>query len=137
MKYSDFILLPDSVQQQRFTIMMLLALLLIVSYGCLAESQPPNSSIPIHTPPTILDSDSSCPIHPSSDIIDKELRKTKNIINSNYQLLRPCKCGGPGWIRVLYFNVQLAGQLVPVLAILKSRTLVHPGPPHLQGHSSW
>ena len=85
--------------------MMPLALLLLVSYGCLAESQPPNTSIPIHTPPTLLDSDSSCPTQSSSDIIEEELRKTKNIINSNIQLLRPCQCGGPGWTRVLYLNM--------------------------------
>ena len=63
--------------------MMLLALLLLVCYGCLAESQPPNPSIPIRVPPTLLDSSSSiCPAQPSSDIIiEEELRKTKNIIN--------------------------------------------------------
>ena len=88
--------------------MMLLVLLLLVSYGCLAESQPPNPSILIRSPPTLLDSSSSsdsiCPAQPSSDIIDEEMRKTRNIINSNYQL-RPCMCGGPGWTRVLYFNM--------------------------------
>ena len=85
--------------------MMLLVLLLLVSYGYLAEGQPPNPSIPIRTPPTILNSDSSCPVQPSSDIIEEELRKTRNIINSNYQLLQPCQCGGPGWTRVLYLNM--------------------------------
>ena len=97
---------------------MLLVLLLLVSYGCLAESQPPNPSILIHTPPTLLDSSSSsdsiCPAQPSSDIIiDKEMRKTRNIINSNYQL-RPCKCGGPGWTRVLYFKMADNGTSCPV-----------------------
>ena len=117
MKYSDFILLPDSFQHQRFTIkilMMLLVLLFLVSYGCLAESQPPNPSIPIRTPPTILDSDSSCPTQSSSDIIEEELRKTRNIINSNYQfILRPCHCGGPGWTRVLYLNMADTGNSCP------------------------
>ena len=93
--------------------MMPLVLLLLVSYGCLAESQPPNPSIPIRTPPTILDSDSSCPVQPSSDIIEEELRKTRNIINSNYQLLQPCQCGGPGWTRVLYLNMADNGTSCP------------------------
>ena len=145
--------------------MMLLALLLLVCYGCLAESQPPNPSIPIRTPPTLLDSsssicpaqsssdiiieeelrktkniinslyhllpqppnpsipirvpptlldsDSSCPVQLSSDIIEEELRKTKNIINSNYQLIRPCQCGGPGWTRVLYLNMADNGTSCP------------------------
>ena len=88
--------------------MMLLVLLLLGSYGCPAENQPPNPSIPIRVPPTLLDSSSSsdsiCPSQPSSDILDKEMKKTRDIINSNYQL-RPCKCGGPGWTRVLYFNM--------------------------------
>ena len=87
--------------------MMLLALLL-VSYGCLADSQPPNPNILIQVPPTLLDSstssDSSCPAQSTSDIIEKELRKTRNIINRNYRL-RPCKCGGPEWTRVLYLNM--------------------------------
>ena len=87
--------------------MMLLALLL-VSYGCLADSQPPNPNILIQVPSTLLDSspssDSSCPAQSTSDIIEKELRKTRNIINRNYRL-QPCKCGGPGWTRVLYLNM--------------------------------
>ena len=93
--------------------MMLLALLLLVCYGCLTESQPPNPSIPIRTPPTILDSDSSCPVQPSSDIIEEELRKTKNIINSNIQLIRHCQCGGSGWTRVLYLNMADNGTSCP------------------------
>ena len=97
--------------------MMLLVLLFLVSYGCLAESQPPNLSTPIHSPPTLLDSslssDSICSSQPFSDIIDKEMRKTRDIINSNYQL-RPCKCGGPGWTRVLYFNMADTGTSCPV-----------------------
>ena len=88
-------------------ILMLLALVL-VSYGCLADSQPPNPNILIQVPPTLLDSspssDSSCPAQFTSYIIEKELRKTRNIINKNYRL-RPCKCGGPGWTRVLYLNM--------------------------------
>ena len=91
---------------------MLLVLLLLVSYGCLADSQPPNPSILIRSPPTLLDSSSSsdsiCPAQTSSDILDKEMKKTRNIININYQL-RPCKCGGPGWTRVLYFNIADTG----------------------------
>ena len=119
--YKDFILLLDRFQHQIFTIKiftMLLVLLLLVSYGCLAESQPPNpSSILIRTPPTLLDSfsssDSICPTQSSSDILDKEIRKTRNIINSHYQL-RPCKCGGPGWTRVLDLNMADNGTSCPV-----------------------
>ena len=96
--------------------MMLLALLLLVSYGCLADSQPPNPNILIQVPPTLLDSspssDSSCPAQSISDIIEKELRKTRNIINRNYRL-RPCKCGGPGWTRVLYLNMADTGTSCP------------------------
>ena len=97
--------------------MMLLVLLLLVSYGCLAESQPPNSSILLHTPPTLLDSssssDSSCPAQSSIDLIDEEMRKTRDIINSNYRL-RPCKCGGPGWTRVFNLNMADTGTSCPV-----------------------
>ena len=86
---------------------MLLALLL-VSYGCLADSQPHNPNILIQVPSTLLDSspssDFSCPAQSTSDIIEKELRKTRDIINRNYRI-RPCKCGGPGWTRVLYLNM--------------------------------
>ena len=96
--------------------MMPLGLLLLVSYGCLAESQPPNPSILIRTPPTLLDSSSSsesiCPAQSSSDILDKELRKNRNIINSNY-ILRPYKCGGPGWTRALYLNMADTGTSCP------------------------
>ena len=95
--------------------MMLLVVVLLVCNGFLAESEP-NPSILIVTPPTLLDSssssDSSCPAQTSSDIIDREMRKTRNIINSNYRL-RPCKCGGLGWTRVLYFNMADTGTSCP------------------------
>ena len=92
--------------------MMLFALLILVYYGYHAESQPPNPRIPIRVPPIILDSSSSsdsiCPAQSSNDLIDKEMRKTRDIINSNYQL-RPCKCGGPGWTRVINLNMADSG----------------------------
>ena len=97
--------------------MMVFVPLLLVSYGCLAESQPPNPSILIRSHPTLLDSSSSsdsiCPAQSSSDLIDKEMRKTRNIIISNYQL-RPCKCRGPGWTRVFYLNMADTGNSCPV-----------------------
>ena len=83
-------------------------LLILVSYGYHAESQPPNPRIPIRVPPILLDSSSSndsiCPAQSSSDLIDKEMRKTRDTINSNYPL-RPCKCGGPGWTRVINLDM--------------------------------
>ena len=96
--------------------MMMLLALVLVSYGCLADSQPPNPNILIQVPPTLLDSspssDSSCPAQSTSDIIEKELRKTRTIINKNYRL-RPCKCGGPEWTRVLYINMADTGTSCP------------------------
>ena len=113
--------------------MMLLVILHLVSYGCLAESQPPIPSILIRTPPILLDSSSSndsiCPAQPSSDILDKEMRKTRNIINHNYHL-RPCKCGGPGWTRVLYFNMADTGTSCPV------NWTLHEGPVRGCGHKT-
>ena len=88
---------------------MLFVLLILVSYGYHAASQPPNPRIPIHVPPTLLD---SCPAHSSSDLIDEEMRKTRDIINSNYPL-RPCKCGGPGWTRVINLDTVDTGNTCP------------------------
>ena len=100
---------------------MLFVLVILVSYGCLALSQPPNPSILIRPPPTLLDSSSSsesiCPAQSSSDLIDKEMRKTRDIINSNYWL-RPCKCGGPGWTRVINLDMADRGNSCPANWIL-------------------
>ena len=95
---------------------MLFVLVILVSYVCLALSQPPNPSILIRPPPTPLDSssssESSCPAQSSSDLIDKEMRKTRDIINSNYRL-RPCNCGGPGWTRVINLDMADRGHMCP------------------------
>ena len=95
---------------------MLFVLLMLVTYGYHAASQPPKPRILIRAPPTLLDSssssDSSCPTQSSSDLIDKEMRKTRDIINSNYRL-RPCKCGGPGWTRVINLNMADRGNMCP------------------------
>ena len=100
---------------------MLFVLLMLVTYGYHAASQPPKPRILIRAPPTLLDSssssDSSCPAQSSIDLIDKEIRKTRdlinsNFINSNYQL-RPCKCGGPGWTRVINLDMADHGNMCP------------------------
>ena len=100
---------------------MLFVLLMLVTYGYHAASQPPKPRILIRAPPTLLDSssssDSSCPAQSSIDLIDKEIRKTRdlinsNFINSNYQL-RPCKCGGPGWTRVINLDMADRGNMCP------------------------
>ena len=95
---------------------MLFVLLMLVSYGYHAVSQQPNPRILIRVPPTLLDSSSSsdsiCPAQSSSDLIDEEMRKTRDIINSNYQL-RPCKCGGPGWTRVINLDMADRGNMCP------------------------
>ena len=87
---------------------MLFVLLLLVCYGCLAESQPPNLKILIHVPRTLLDSssssDSNCPSQHSIDLLDKEIRKTRHITNSNYPL-QLWKCTGPWWTSMLNINM--------------------------------
>ena len=96
--------------------MMLFFLLMLVSNGYHAASQPLNPGILIRAPPILLDSssssDSSCPAQSSSDLIDDEIRKTRDIIKSNYRL-RPCKCGGPGWTRVINLDMADRGNMCP------------------------
>ena len=95
---------------------MQFVLLILVSFGYHTESQPPNPRIPIRVPPTLLDSSSSrdsiCPAQSSGDLIDQELRKTRDIINNNYPL-RPCECGGPGWTRVINLDIVDPGNMCP------------------------
>ena len=102
----------------------MLFVVILISYVCLAESQPPNPSILIRPPPTLLDSssssESSCPEQSSSDLIDKEMRKTRDTINRNYRL-RPCKCGGPGWTRVINLDMTNPGISCPANWTLHER----------------
>ena len=89
-------------------LMMLLVVILLETCVCLSESRRPNSMFPSRTPPTYLSSiessDPSCPSTSTLDIIEKETRLTRSILNKNYKL-RPCKCGGPGWTNVAVLNM--------------------------------
>ena len=97
---------------------------MLVTYGYHAASQPLNPRILIRAPPIYLDSssssDSGCPTNSSSNLIDKEIRKTRELINSNYQL-RPCKCGGPGWTRVINLDMADRGNMCPANWTLHER----------------
>ena len=97
---------------------------MLVTYGYHAASQQPKPRILIRVPPTLLDSSSSsdsiCPAQSSSNLIDKEMRKTRDIINSNYRL-RPCKCGGPGWTRVINLDMADHGNMCPANWTLDER----------------
>ena len=91
---------------------MMLAIILLGSYVCPSESQPPHPKILIRSPPILFDSTESSYIRcPSRSAID-ERRKTRKILNSNYRL-RPCNCGGPGWTRVAYLNMTDPRQKCP------------------------
>ena len=105
------------LQHQAFSIkmsMMLLVLILLGSYVCLSESQPPNPKIPIRTAPIVLNSttssENSCSSQSTIDILDDEWRETREFINYR---LRPCQCGGPGWTRVLHINMSDPGNSCP------------------------
>ena len=93
-------------------------LLLIIIFGSLVflgDSQSSKPKILAHIPPTLLDkesSESSCFSQSIMDEIDKERRKTREILNNNYRL-RPCKCGGPGWTRVLFLDMTDSGNSCP------------------------
>lgn len=87
---------------------MVLLLLIFLFHVSLSESQPPTATYPVRIPPTILNgTESSCLSETSTDInkiLDNEFRKTRDVLNRDYRL-RPCSCGGPGWIRVGYLNM--------------------------------
>ena len=56
---------------------------------------------PASVPATSLDtSDSACP---SNSLIDKEVRKTKTMLDSE-TWFRPCDCGGPGWEKIAFYD---------------------------------
>ena len=91
---------------------MLLLIKIFGSLVFLGDSQSSKPKILARIPPTLLDnkesSDSSCPSQYIMDEIDKERRKTREILSNNYRL-RPCKCGGPGWTRVLFLDMSDSG----------------------------
>ena len=95
---------------------MMLAIILLGSYVCPSKSQPPHPKFLIRSPPILLDSTASsyfrCPSRATIDNKDKERRKTREILNSNYRL-RPFNCGGPGWTRVAYLNMTDPRQKCP------------------------
>ena len=88
----------------------MLLLILLGSYVSLNEGHRNHPSYPVRVAPTLLtDTDSSCP---SLDTMDKEMSRTRDVINNNYRL-RPCSCGGPGWTRVGYVNMSDPDQHCP------------------------
>ena len=95
---------------------MLLVIVIFGSLIYLGDSQSSKPKILAHVPPTLLNnkesSDTSCLSQSIIDVIDKDRRKTREILNNNYRL-RPCKCGGPGWTRVIFLDMSDSGNSCP------------------------
>ena len=57
--------------------------------------------LPVRTPATSLNMSDTA--WPSDSLIDKEVRKTKAMLDTE-TWFRPCDCGGPGWEKIAFYD---------------------------------
>ncbi len=79
--------------------------MLIVVIG-MAQADP--SKLPTTISPSSLEHDesTSATTCPANDMIDQEIKKTKDYFNKNHRF-RPCGCGSSDWTRVALYNYSI------------------------------
>ncbi len=72
----------------------------------MAQADP--SKLPTKISPSSLEHDESTPATtcPANDMIDQEIKKTKDYFNKNHRF-RPCGCGSSDWTRVALYNYSI------------------------------
>ncbi len=83
--------------------------MLVVVIG-MAQADP--SKLPTTISPSSLEYNESMSATtcPANDMIDREIKKTKDYFIKNH-LFRPCGCGGSAWTRVALYNFSIMDQL--------------------------
>ena len=64
------------------------------------------AKLPTIVSSTLLGNNESMATCPSEDLIDQEIRKTKDYLYKNPRF-RPCGCGSSAWTRVALFNYSI------------------------------